>query len=1211
MALILQPFIPFSGQGLTVRAANGVGAVNDYRVSSMITHVVDNNEEQSIVVTGHPAGEAMALTFNGQTTAPISTPVTAPYYFFQWNGTLASAGTYDLAVNLPPSAFIGEASPNARYEILDGGTLLGTKDLNLQGDTGQLGGPTNTGMFNDGSLLTKAGAAVKWYPLGRFTFTGTAIHVRVTCPPGDRNRIAADNLRIATTDGLTVVRIKPGIGPATWNFLEFFADNVSNYSWQIAGQTENALVMLCAKAGPDYTPDTANLQAKLEALLTIGTGNVLVTTERAILGDGSAMHLFRINFRGARGDAAQPLMTCADPAPVISRLAAGGILPVLHCSRLGDVTCSSADIYYNKSAVCMPTVGFHFNQTVGSPIVFRSDDVITVSWGAGWLTALIPDPDPTKPPVPTACVAATGVAVENRVGIPLHPPEPVSVTMEVGFNMEPAANNYSCIKYTNYCRVMPLGAFPTTFAGGNQINLPVSFPPPTFGPPATGGLARNAAQIPPGPKVFWWDGASDCNVTAINGVITGVVKTLDPGHRNNKIAFTLAGDSGSSSGSISIQVFATGGTGPWTYDFRNNRFLDAGIDPDNFPKFRPDVVARCSLHSLRWLESLGTNNANPTTFQDYMGDPTFLGLSNPVRTVGPKAVARIDPAPTVGPWDFNHPNYLAKGTPLQFTIPNHGFAQDQVVVLHDAPTITCRNTNGVTKSFTPTQDRDSTISVLDANTIVWPYASGLWGRDGAEPDTPHDKDYKMIGSIIAPSCTMTMTVFCDPIDDLIEFCNATGTSAHFTWNFTANDDAVTRVTQRWAALLNPGLKFRPEMSNEVWNFSAIGPYGVATTGSTAQLGVDSADIWEPYTVVRFKHVMDIARAAWIGAGRDPGDFQSIMGSQGGNSGYTRGLADYAHSIGARVDVVCIGDYIQNAPVNGPQYEPDFYPLIARMTNQQHLDKMDEHLVLGGWESFIKSHRDAFTAKQPDNSLLYPEYADTEFIIYEGGDDHYSLRGLDDDHYPTFDYAKFGRVNHATRRDPRAFGMGIYRLQSFQDAGCIRYHKYSHAHLDQADFANGAGWNTYDHTDQLPYVPGDPAQDAIQRIDPADPNQLKSMTGGVLLHWMSLFNAVVTPSASLGTGTIAIGVTGTATATGFTGGTVTWTSASPSIATINSSTGVYTGVAGGSTHFVATGVAVGTETANTGTLTVTGVTPPPTATVARPRRFLPFGRRQLR
>lgn len=81
-------------------------------------------------------------------------------------------------------------------------------------------------------------------------------------------------------------------------------------------------------------------------------------------------------------------------------------------------------------------------------------------------------------------------------------------------------------------------------------------------------------------------------------------------------------------------------------------------------------------------------------------------------------------------------------------------------------------------------------------------------------------------------------------------------------------------------------------------------------------------------------------------------------------------------------------------------------------------------------------------------------------------------------------------------------------------------------------------------------------------------------------------APLTVTATLGTTPLTVGgATSTATASGFTGSTVVWTSDNTGVATINSSTGVNTPVGAGTCRFTATGVANATQTATTATLTV--------------------------
>jgi hypothetical protein len=1190
MPLTLQPFLTESGQGFTVRAATGPGAVNDPALSAMITAVADGNETQLITLTGQPAGNAFTLGFGGNTTPPIPITASPPARYAQWNVTGITPGTYDITVN---KSTVSWGTTAQLFEVFDGpvsgsSVPMATVTLNQQ---------DLTGYFNDAGVMAQGGWPVNWFALGRFTFASTQLHIRCSSP-ADGNFFSLNDLRITPPSGTPIAYYQPdddaGVVTVVAPGYDYggagHARGFSNY--QMATDTYGAVNMQGNGAGLRALADPAAVQAALEALASVGAGNVVVS------GDGSTINPMVVGFRGTLGGSSQPLITATDPAVHVARRDVGGILPVLHCTRLGTVRCSYADVYWNKTVHCMPTVDFFFDQAGGSPVVFLATDVVTVDWGDDWMAGTA-----------GTATAVTGLAVENRVGIPLYPPLPTSVTMEVGMNLEAAANNFSNIKYSNYFRVAPVGVMPTTYAGGATLNLPGSFPSQTYG-----GAAKYAAQVPVGPKVFWWDGASDMDVAAFSnyGTVSGVTKTLDSGHVNNKVAFTCSGNSYSYSAAIAIAIHAASGSGPWTYDFRNPRFLAAGVDPDTFPKFAPGIVARfAGMNSTRFLEGAGCINGNPITFDDFMGDPAVMGLSGGVRTIGPSTITRVEQATTYTGFDFNKPLLLAIGTPMLFTIPGHGFAQDTLAyVSGDIGPITIRNTAGTTKTITVPAGYTSTIHIIDADHVAFTRVTFPW-QQGDPADDAH-RDYKMIGVITSPGVTLRCDIQCDPLDDMIDFCNATGTSAHFPVSFSANDDAITRVTQRWAARLNSGLKFRPEMSNEVWNSGVNGPYGIASQGSVVIMGGTDPGFWAPYYVARFKHVMDIMRAAWAGAGRDPADFQSILGSQGGGPGHTADFAALAHSIGARIDVLCIGDYVENQPLVGPQYEPDFYPVIGRMTTQQHLDKLDEHMVLGGWEHFIDAHRAALDG--------YPEYITTDIIVYEGGTDNLYLPGLE-----YVDDAGYRAKAHAIGRDPRWFGQHVHRLRVLQDGGLRRYHKYQHCHLD---FPGTQGWNCYDHTAQLPYSPGDPVQDALQRVDPADPNAIHSISGGVFLHWASLFNATPpTPDFTIsvtGPTTLVQGGAATRTVTiarlaGY-AGTVALTdpglppgvgsSFSPSSLAGPATSSTETLTATGSAQVgTTTATVVGLDAANSLThtagsgLTVVAGTPP-TGPSVRPRRYVP-------
>lgn len=337
---------------------SGMGLV--FVFPNLVTNVVNNNASQQILISDQPSGSNFTLSWSGQTTASIPTIPSPPYRYFQWNGTLSAAGPRDLAVN----PYVGgTGSPSVLYEVFDGSTLLGTATLNHATDyPGGYGGATNPAPFADpGGLLRLDGGTLYWYPLGRFTFTTTTISVRISCPGGNvdgRNNMTFDNLRIATTDGLTVVRLDTGRPPATLVSTGVGGlDPTYQYFWQCADDVHNAMAMDGQGSGFRYLADPAVVQSSLQALSSIGTGNITVT------GNGYSLSPMILEFVGTLAGGARALIATDDVNVTTANLAIGGVLPSIRINGGSSIPLSYAWLHYYPTNHAMPGVVFMFPQS--------------------------------------------------------------------------------------------------------------------------------------------------------------------------------------------------------------------------------------------------------------------------------------------------------------------------------------------------------------------------------------------------------------------------------------------------------------------------------------------------------------------------------------------------------------------------------------------------------------------------------------------------------------------------------------------------------------------------------------------------------------------------------------------------------------------------------------------------------------------------------
>ena len=295
---------------------------NEASIPIAVQSLSDQNEVQSAVLSGTPAGPTFTLSLDGHLTAPIAYVVNPPLAYFEWALTLPRPGAYDLAIDIPNNS---GNSPTTLYEVFDGTTPNGTTTLNLTT-------PAGLNQFTDGSVNGR-GDPLAWTPLGRFTFVGTSAKLRVSAPKGIPNDVIlyADCLRVlSAAAGSTAFYVGPQVPPGA-HANQFSANDTSRpdilakdggRSWNDTG------------AGVfDYASvDPAAVRAALEALPNVGVGNVTVSGNASFVVVANRTITptpLAIGFVGTFAGRAVSLLVSSDPAFVIKRIAAGGNWPIV------------------------------------------------------------------------------------------------------------------------------------------------------------------------------------------------------------------------------------------------------------------------------------------------------------------------------------------------------------------------------------------------------------------------------------------------------------------------------------------------------------------------------------------------------------------------------------------------------------------------------------------------------------------------------------------------------------------------------------------------------------------------------------------------------------------------------------------------------------------------------------------------------------------
>jgi hypothetical protein len=292
-----------SGESIVLQFQDGSG--NPANVISF----APTSDVQTITQTGSVSGGEFTLSFNGQTTALISAPQSAPPTYAMWTIPTISGHAYSIATTwkLVANPF---GSPNMVFEILDGSqNILSPQQLLTRSEA------NNPSEIDDGQTHPD-GSTVYWDTIGTFTATGTTYHVRCSAdnPSG---QWYIDGLRAQDTtvggaptyqddqDGsLTIVPPSASYGTQTGKATTYLG-------------TETQPIASVPSPYYAVTGGAATIQAALLALSSVEAGGLTVTGSNP----------FTVTFIGPMADTLQPALTCGDPAIAIVHTNPGGNFP--------------------------------------------------------------------------------------------------------------------------------------------------------------------------------------------------------------------------------------------------------------------------------------------------------------------------------------------------------------------------------------------------------------------------------------------------------------------------------------------------------------------------------------------------------------------------------------------------------------------------------------------------------------------------------------------------------------------------------------------------------------------------------------------------------------------------------------------------------------------------------------------------------------------
>jgi hypothetical protein len=696
---------------------------------------------------------------------------------------------------------------------------------------------------------------------------------------------------------------------------------------------------------------------------------------------------------------------------------------------------------------------------------------VTYSAGAGWATAQVG-------PAP----AESDHAVTNLSGSTIYPTLPTTATMKIGWNLTSMPPQTSTYFYQNILNVTEVlisyssgsvaPSYPTII-GSTSGYVGVSSTQTSHG-----ADRKNWANVPPGDYILMWDGASNCELFCSGGGVateyTDRAVYPNTGNLNNTRVYSLQGDAFHYGPEVSVLFHATTPVGDGTYlcDFSNLRIYPADTNLASPPKYRTDFLAKYQgVQSGRNLDPTGAIEQNPTDFNDFNPPQDIPGKNVMVRHLTP-GIAEIRPY-TGTDYVFDGSNGIAF---LVTTSTPHGFSPLQY--------ITFRSYSGPP----PLLSDGSTLSLNDLPGFVYYLTDTTFvffqGPRGG---------LTMTNVITNPPGYIEMkagTGF--PLQDIVEIHNLANMDLYFNTAFCTTDACLTALGTYFAAHLNPGLQLLHEVSNETWNFG-VSPYALASNASFVFYGGSSTDE-TAFTCEMSNHQWNVMKAAWVAAGRPAGDFVRVLGTNHDNTGTTQRRAAYCHSRGIMFDALAGAPYMSNNPSTG-RTETAFAGVIDLMTPDQHLDMWEAHWTYGGYQYEIPGHLSILTDISSD-------FAEVEYIGYEGGPGYPLLAGGTAIPSNGAVLINVGPKGHAVWRHPRYYGILLHIFRLYQDSGLERLHIFEVSGTDSQD---SVGWPAYVGSAEAAYVPGDAAQDAIQINSFDRLDLIRSITGGAVQSWGSLFS----------------------------------------------------------------------------------------------------------
>ena len=300
---------------------------------SSVTSIASPSEVQQVFLKGGPSGSAFTLSLGGQTTAPITVDALQPIHYGIWTFPTTAGHSYRICRSHDTNGYVASLYG---YEVIDGGSVV----LSFS-ESPQTADPASA--FDDPNAMQLDGAAMRWVPFpANVTASGANFQVRVTGSADGsvwQDALRVDDLTASTVtyyddqqlDGLSNPVYSSDSGSRSSGNQTYYKGTLSHYD---SGSGIGGRYMVHGGASA--------LQSALEALSSIGTGNVTVVDH-----SGQGTGAYQIAFIGTFTNKSAAILVSSDLAAVVSEITHGGAFSTVSINGGPAISCPDV-LYYTQ-----------------------------------------------------------------------------------------------------------------------------------------------------------------------------------------------------------------------------------------------------------------------------------------------------------------------------------------------------------------------------------------------------------------------------------------------------------------------------------------------------------------------------------------------------------------------------------------------------------------------------------------------------------------------------------------------------------------------------------------------------------------------------------------------------------------------------------------------------------------------------------------------